>query len=57
MPIHHVLDDNLSDFAFGFKHFENFIAKQLFSPRPRLYEPEASSPVSGGGQTMKAAPL
>ena len=30
MPIHHVLDDDISDFAFNFKHFEDFIAKRFF---------------------------
>jgi hypothetical protein len=30
MPIHHVLDHNISDFAFGFEHFEDFMAKRLF---------------------------
>ncbi len=30
MRIHHVLDHNISDFAFGFEHLENFIAKHLF---------------------------
>ena len=30
MPIHHVLDDDISDFAFGFEHFEHFMAKQIF---------------------------
>jgi len=29
-PIHHILDDDIRDFAFGFEHFENFIAEQLF---------------------------
>jgi hypothetical protein len=28
--IHHVVDHNISDFAFGFEHLENFLAKQLF---------------------------
>jgi hypothetical protein len=31
-PIHHIFDDHISDFAFGFEHFEDFIAKQLFNP-------------------------
>jgi hypothetical protein len=30
MLIHHVLDHNIIDFIFGFKHFEDFIAKRLF---------------------------
>ena len=30
VPTHHVLDHNIIDFAFGFEHFEDFIAKQLF---------------------------
>ena len=29
-PIHHIFDDDISDFAFGVEHFEHFIAKQLF---------------------------
>jgi hypothetical protein len=30
IPIHDVLDDNIIDIAFGYEHFEDFIAKQLF---------------------------
>ncbi len=30
MPIEHVFDHDISDFAFGFKHLEDFITKQLF---------------------------
>jgi len=30
VPIHHVLDHNIIDFAFGFEHFEDFMAKRLF---------------------------
>jgi hypothetical protein len=29
-PIHHILDDDIRDFAFGFEHFEHFIAEQFF---------------------------
>jgi hypothetical protein len=29
--MHHIFDDHISDFAFGFEHFEDFIAKQLFN--------------------------
>jgi len=29
-PIHHIFGGDISDFAFGFEHFEDFIAKQLF---------------------------
>ena len=30
VPIHHVFDHHIIDFAFSFEHFENFIAEQLF---------------------------
>ena len=30
MPIQHVGDDQICDFTLSFKHFEDFIAKQLF---------------------------
>jgi hypothetical protein len=29
-PTHYVFDNAISDFAFSFKHFEDFMAKQLF---------------------------
>jgi hypothetical protein len=29
-PIHHILDDDIRDFAFSFEHFEHFIAEQFF---------------------------
>ncbi len=30
VPIHHIPDHNIIDFAFSFEHFEHFMAKQLF---------------------------
>jgi hypothetical protein len=35
-PIHHVLDHNIIDFAFGFKHLEDFMAKRLFKVKFNL---------------------
>jgi hypothetical protein len=30
MRTHQIFDDQISDFAFGFEHLKDFIAKQLF---------------------------
>ena len=32
VPIHHVFNNAIGDFAFSFEHVEHFIAKQLFKP-------------------------
>jgi hypothetical protein len=50
VPIHHVFNNAIGDFAFSFEHVEHFIAKQLFKPngiRRRVYHE--------GGIVVKAA--
>jgi len=55
-PIHHVLDDDIRDFACGFEHFEDFIAKQLFKltgiRRWANYEGGIVVKAAIGGQNM-----
>jgi|GEM_PF-6191780 len=56
-PIHHILNDDVIDFSFGFKHFNNFIANQLFKRTGirRWADPEGGIIVEAaiGGQHMQ----
>jgi hypothetical protein len=36
VPIHHSFDDNISDFDFGYEHFEHFIATSAAGGRNLL---------------------
>jgi len=57
MPIHHVLDHNIIDFAFGFRHFEDFIAKRFFNvfglQRRISLERTVAIKAAIGGQNMQ----
>jgi hypothetical protein len=30
MPLHHIFNDRIGDFAFGFEHLKNFVTEQVF---------------------------